>query len=146
MRRLLTAVIVASSLSVALPADAAPAAVRLSAGLQCLRAGGAHVSFTIENVGPRRVRIDPDLHLRLNATRVGDDVGAIVFLWPAPGWDVIGVGESRTFEVGMGEAFDEPEGTDLSGLRLHLDAEVWLAGRPNPAVRTFSFPACAPPS
>ena len=103
------------------------------------------MSFTVENLGPRRLRIDPDFHLRLNATRVGDDVGAIVFVFPAPGWDLIRPGESRTFEVDMGEASEGLPGTDLSGLRLHLEAGVWFAGRSHPAVRTFSFAACDPP-
>lgn len=146
MRKLIVAFTTAVSLASAVPATANPAAVRLSASVDCLRAGGAHIAFTIENVGPRRVRIDPDFHLRLNATRAGDDVGAIAFVFPAPGWDVIPSGGSRTFQIDLGEGFEGSPGTDLSGLRLHLEAEVWLVGRPNPAVRTFSFPACEPPA
>jgi hypothetical protein len=146
MRTLIVALTTAATLITAVPAVANPAAVRLFADVDCLRTGGAHIAFTIENVGPRRVRIDPDFHLRLNATRVGEDVGAIAFVFPAPGWDVIPPGEARTFQIDLGEAFEGLPGTDLSGLRLHLEAEVWLAGRPNPAVRTFSFPACEPPA
>lgn len=133
------------TLAATTPANAGAAGVRLSADIGCLPSGGAHVSFSIENLGPRRLRIDPDFHLRLNATRVGDDVGTIVFVFPAPGWDVIRPGASRTFEIDMGEASEGLPGTDLSGLRLHLEAEVWLAGRAHPAVRTFSFAACDPP-
>jgi hypothetical protein len=145
MRRLVVFAAVALSLATVVPASAGPAAVRLSADVVCLRSGGAHIAFTIENVGPRRVRIDPDFHLWLKVTRVGDDVGAVAFVFPAPGWDVIPAGQARTFQLDLGEAFEGQLGTDLSGLRLHLSSQVWLAGRPNPAVRTFSFPACAPP-
>lgn len=146
MRRLVIVAAAALSIAAAAPATANPAAVRLSAEVACFRTGGVHISFTIENVGPRRVRIDPDFHLRLNATRVGDDVGAIAFVFPAPGWDVIPSGQARAFAIDLGEAFEGEVGTDLSGLRLHLEAEVWLAGRPSPAVRTFSFAACEPPA
>jgi hypothetical protein len=146
MRRLSAAALTLVWLLSATPAHAGPAAVRLSADLSCHRTGGVRIDFTIENVGPRRVRIDPDFHLWVNATRVGDDVGAIAFVLPAPGWDVIGPGQERTFRIDLGEAFEGLPGTDLSGLRLHLHSEVWLAGRANPAVRTFSFPACDPPA
>jgi hypothetical protein len=146
MRKVIAIAMAIASLSLAAPASASGVGVRLVADLECLAAGGAHISFTIENVGPRRIRIDPDFHLILRARRVGDDVGAIAFVFPAPGFDVIPRGESRTFEIDLGEAFEGLPGTDLSGLRLHLEAEVSLRGRTHPAVRTFSYPACDPPA
>lgn len=146
MRKVIAIALAIASLSLAAPASARGAGVRLSADLACFDSGGVHISFTIENLGPRRIRIDPDFHLILRARRVGDDVGAIAFVFPAPGFDVVPSGESRTFELDLGEAFEGLPGTDLSGLRLHLEAEVWLRGRSNPAVRTFSYPACDPPA
>ena len=146
MRRLVVVATTLTTLLMAHPATANPAAVRLSGALRCLAAGGAHISLTIENVGPRRVVIDQDFHLQVNVTRPGPDVGMIAFVFPAPGWARIPPGGSRTFELDLGEGFEGEPGTDLSGLRLHLEAVVFFVNRPHPAVKTFSFPACAPPA
>jgi hypothetical protein len=130
-------------LSIAQPAIGGPAAVRLGAALACMTGGGASIDFTVRNVGPRTVVIEPDFHLEVEPIRPGPvDSGVVLFVFPAPGWDRIPPGEERTFLLTAGEPFDGLPGTDLSGVRLHLSAEVYLRGRPHPAVRTFAFPAC----
>jgi hypothetical protein len=133
-------------LAIAQPAFGGAAAVRLRATLACFAGGGAAIDFTIRNVGPRTVVIDPDFHLQVEPVRPGPvDSGVVLFVFPAPGWDRIPPGEERTFLLTAGEPFDGLPGTDLSGVRLHLSAEVYLRGRPHPAVRTFAFPACPVP-
>ncbi|HET9672562.1 MAG TPA: hypothetical protein VFQ40_06910 [Actinomycetota bacterium] len=145
--RPLAALTVALTLPVALaqPATARPAAVRLRATLECIEGGGAWIGFTVRNVGPRTVRIDPDFHLQLEPVRPGPvDSGSALFVFPAPGWARIVPGEERTWVLSIGEPFEGLPGVDFSGARLLLSAEVHLRGRPHPAVRTFAFEACPP--
>jgi hypothetical protein len=42
----------------------------------------------------------------------------------------------------MGTPDEGFPGIDLSGARLLLESEVWLEGRSNPVVRTFTFSGC----
>jgi hypothetical protein len=147
MRRPLRAVALTAAIVVPLaipqPAAAGGGAVRLRAALECIAGGGAAIDFTIRNVGPRAVHIDPDFHLQLEPVRPGPvDSGVVLFVFPAPGWDTIPSRGERTFLLTAGEPFEGLPGTDLSGARLLLSAEVYLRGRPHPAVRTFAFPAC----
>jgi hypothetical protein len=124
-------------------------AAKLMADLACRSSGGADVTFTIQNRGRDALHIDGDIHLTLEVRRSGEPPsGTAVFVFPAPGFDVIPVGESRTFLIPMGDAIPEAEipGTDLSGIRLRLEAEVWFAGRDRPVRRDFAFPACPPPA
>jgi hypothetical protein len=140
-------VLVAASLASAQPAAGRPAAVRLRATLACIEGGGAWIGFTVRNVGPRTVRIDPDFHLQLEPVRPGPvDTGSVLFVFPAPGWERIPSGEERTWVLSIGEPFEGLPGVDYSGARLLLSAEVYLRGRPHPAVRTFAFEACPPPA
>jgi hypothetical protein len=101
------------------------------------------MDLSIRNVGPRTVRISPDFHLQIEPVRPGPiDEGMVLFVFPAPGWDVIRPREQVTFSLtpGVPEPGEEP--TDLSGSRVLMEAEVYLDGRVHPAVRTFSFPGC----
>ena len=61
-----------------------------------------------------------------------------------PGTDhaTIPPGETRTFTLELGTPDESFPGLDLSGARLLLETETWLAGRTVPVVRTFSFPSC----
>ena len=121
---------------------------RLTADLACLRDGGAGVTFTIRNLGRAPLEIDADFHLGLELVRAGGrEPGPIVFVFPAPGFEVIPPGEERTFGVPMGDAepgSGEP-GVDLSARRLILGAEVFFEGRDRPVRRHFSFPGCPAP-
>jgi len=144
-RRLLILTVALASITA--PAQAGTsAALGLSADLTCLRTGGAHIRFSIENLGPRRVRIDPDFHLWVHVLHPGGtETGMIAFVFPSPDFASIPSGQTRTFELNLGEAFDGEPGTDLSGRRIRVDAEVWLAGVSHPAVKRFSMPACPSP-
>ena len=146
LRAIALTVAIVVPIGIAQPAAAGAAAVRLRATLTCSTGGGASIDFTVRNVGPRTVHIDPDFHLQLEPVRPGPvDSGVVLFVFPAPGWDRIPPGEERTFLLTAGEPFEGLPGTDLSGARLLLSAEVYLRGRPHPAVRTFAFPACPSP-
>ena len=127
--------------------QAAP--VRLTADLACLRDGGAEVTFTIRNLGRAPLAIDTDFHLGLELVRAGGrEPGPIVFVFPAPGFEVVPPGGERTFVVPMGDAepgTGEP-GADLSARRLILGAEVFFEGRTQPVRRHFSFPGCPSPA
>lgn len=124
------------------PAEAAVPRVRTYASLACVPGGGARVAFTISNPGRETVRLDPDFHLRLEVIRRGRQPGVILFVFPAPGFDEIPRGQSRTFLLDMGTPDEGSPGVDLSGARLLLGSEVWLEGRPNPVVRMVTFPGC----
>lgn len=146
LRAIALTVAIVVPIGIAQPAAAGAAAVRLRTTLTCIAGGGAAIDFTVRNVGPRTVHIDPDFHLQLEPVRPGPvDSGVVLFVFPAPGWERIPPDEERTFLLTAGEPFDGLPGTDLSGARLLLSAEVYLRGRPHPAVRTFAFPACPPP-
>ncbi len=129
----------------AIPASAAvqAAPVRLLADLACTEHGGAEVTFTVRNLGRETLEIDPDFHLSLSAVRPGGpELIGIVFVFPAPGFDVIAPGGESTFIVPIAAAEPGEPGATLQGRRLLLEAEVFLAGREHPARRIFSFPGC----
>jgi hypothetical protein len=111
--------------------------------VNCLVAGGLGIDFKVSNTGTRTVRIDPDLHLLIETVRRGGrQPGVVLFVFPAPGFDQIPPGESRTFLLTAGEPFEGEPAIDFSGRRLILEAEVWLRGRERPVARTLTFPAC----
>ncbi len=117
--------------------------MRLAADLTCLSGGGVEVVFTVRNVGARPLTIENDFHLTLSVVRGrGLVFGGVVFVFPAPGFQVIPPGESRTFRVPIGDAVGGEGGTDLSGRGLILEAEVWFVGRDGVVRRNFWFPAC----
>ncbi len=131
----------ASPAAAAAAQQAAP--VRLAAQLSCLPGGGAEVAFTVSNVGNRTLTIRDDFHLTLSVVRGrGLVFGGVVFVFPVPDFAVILPGESSTFRVPIGDAIGGEGGTDLSGRRLVLEAEVWFEGRDRPVRRYFSFPGC----
>jgi hypothetical protein len=156
MRRLGLIALVAVSLVVliagaalARPADARTQAapVRLLADLACARSGGADVTFTVRNLGHRTLTIENDFHLFLDKVGPGgrESVSA-VFVFPAPGFEVIPPGKKKTFVVPIGTAEEGEPGVDLSARRLLLEAEVFFEGRERPVRRLFSFEGCPAPS
>ena len=121
--------------------QAAP--VRLLASLTCVEGGGAEVTFTVRNLGRESLDINPDFHLSLTAVRpAGPEVVGIVFVFPAPGFDLIPPGGKSTFIVPIATADPGDPGASLQARRLLLEAEVFFAGRDHPARRVFSFPGC----
>jgi hypothetical protein len=118
--------------------------VAVSAGVGCLSGGGISIALTVENTGSRVARIDPDLHMLIETIRMGRQPGVVLFVFPAPGFDRIPPGESRTFLLTAGEPFDGLPATDFSGHRIIVETEVWLHARAHPVTRTLSFPACSP--
>jgi hypothetical protein len=136
---------VAAPVGVAASAQGAP--VRLTAELACLPTGGATVTFSVQNLGRTTLRMADDFHLELTAVRRGGAESTLIaFVFPIPELAVIEPGGKSTFIVPMGDAIEEGEvGADLSGRRLVLEAEVFFEGRPKPARRVFSFPACPAP-
>lgn len=124
------------------PAAATTPRVRTHASLTCAPSGGARVTFTISNPGRETAVLDPDFHLLLEIIRRGRQPGVVLFVFPAPGFDEIPPGETRTFLLDMGTPDEGFPGIDLSGARLLLESEVWLEGRSNPVVRTFTFSGC----
>jgi len=145
MRRLIAATLAISSiLLVGYPAAAAPPRVSVSAELRCLEGGGIAIEITIENTGRQIARIDPDFHLLVETIRKGRQPGVVLFVFPAPGFDRIPPGGSRTFLLTAGEPFEGEPAIDFSGPRIILEIEVWLRGRDHPVVRTLTYPGCAP--
>ena len=146
-----TAVPLASALTVGLlataPASAAPAGINLMPSLTCADTGGAEVDLTIRNDGRTERRLVGDFHLFLTAVRKGglQPLGAL-FVFPAPGFNVIPAGEERTFILTFGTASPEAEepGVDLSARRLLLVVEVFVDGRDHKIERTFTFTGCPP--
>lgn len=122
---------------------ARPPQVSIHADVSCLAAGGLGIELRIENRGDRVARIDPDVHLLIETVRRGGrQPGVILFVFPAPGFQRIPPGESRTFLLTAGEPFDGQPAIDFSGRRILIEVEVWLSGRSHPVRRTLSFPAC----
>ncbi|CAN5296571.1 hypothetical protein BH20ACT24_BH20ACT24_18450 [soil metagenome] len=120
--------------------------VVLLASLECVEAGGANVTFTIRNAGPRVLSIEDDFHLFLKTVRPkGAKLVSIVFVFPAPDFEVIPPGEARTFLVPMGVGDEGEPGVDLRGKRLLLYAEVFFEHREEPVTDRFSFPGCPSP-
>jgi hypothetical protein len=145
MRRSVAIVLAAAAfMAVASPASAAPPRVTVSAEVRCLDDGGIAIDLTFTNTGRRVARIDPDFHLLIEAVRQGRQPGTVLFVFPAPGFDRIPPGESRTFLLTAGEPFEEVPATDLSGSRIIIDVEVWLRGREHPMTRTLTYPGCPP--
>ncbi|HEX6579590.1 MAG TPA: hypothetical protein VF195_01785 [Actinomycetota bacterium] len=145
MRRLIATILTISfALLTGHPATAVPPRVSVSAELRCLEGGGIGIDLTIENTGRRIARIDPDFHLLVQTIRKGRQPGVVLFVFPAPGFDRIPPGESRTFLLTAGEPFEGEPAIDFSGPRIILETEVWLRGRDNPVVRTLTYPGCAP--
>jgi hypothetical protein len=150
----LLAALCALVLGVGLPpqgASAAPesqaAPVRLTAELSCLPTGGASVMFSIANIGRRTVAIDQDFHLGIGVVRSGgiEDAG-LAFVFPIPELAVIEPGAESTFVVPIGDPLEPGEvGTDLSGRRVLLEAEVFFEHRRKPTRRLFSFRPCPAP-
>jgi hypothetical protein len=145
MRRLIAATVAAAAFTtMASPAAAAPPRVAVSAEVRCLDPGGIAIDLTFENTGRRVARIDPDFHVLIETIRKGRQPGVVLFVFPAPGFDRIPPGESRTFLLTAGEPFEGEPGIDFSGRRMIVDVEVWLRHREHPVVRTLTFPACEP--
>jgi hypothetical protein len=144
MRRLLAASLLASAFTL-LPglAHAAPPRVAVSAEVACLTDGGISIDLTVENTGSRMARIDPDLHLVVEAIRRGRQPGVVLFVFPVPDFARIPPGESRTFLLTAGEPFEGFPATDFSGSRILVEVEVWLRGREHPVTRTLAFSACS---
>ena len=89
------------------PADARTQAapVRLLADLTCVTSGEAEVKFTVRNLGNRTLTIENDFHLFLDKVGPGGRKSvSAVFVFPAPGFDVIPPGKKRTFLVPIGTA------------------------------------------
>jgi len=127
------------------PAAAADSRERLAVKtiLECADGGGARLTLVVANEGVHPVVIDPDLHLLLEiAGSQGRRPGVIVFLFPAPGWNRIPPGETRTFLIDLGTPFEGEPGLDLSGGRLLLEIQIWLRGVAHPWERMRTFPAC----
>jgi hypothetical protein len=142
MRRFIaTAFAGAAFMAVAAPASAAPPRVAVDAEVRCLEAGGIAIDLTFENTGHRTARIDPDFHVLIETVRKGRQPGAVLFVFPAPGFDRIPPGESRTFLLRAGEPF-EGQPIDFSGSRIVIEVEVWLRGREHPVMKTLTYPAC----
>jgi hypothetical protein len=121
---------------------AQPPVVRIGADVTCLTDGGIAIDLTVENHGSRAAHIDPDLHLLVETVRMGRQPGVVLFVFPAPGFDRIPPGESRTFLLTAGEPFEGEPAIDFSGSRILIEVEVWLRHRIHPAIRTLSFSAC----
>lgn len=116
------------------------APVRLAAHFECVSDRRASLSFTIENIGRRPLAIDQDFHLSLERVVAGGhEPITMLFVFPAPGFDVIPPSEQRTFMVPV----DTDEAGALDGRRLILGADVFFEGRDRPATRHFSFSGCA---
>ena len=142
-------VVLIAGAALASPADARTQAapVRLLADLTCPAGGGVDVTFTVRNLGKRTLTIENDFHLFLDKVgpRGRESVSA-VFVFPAPGFQVIPPGEKKTFLVPIGTAEEGDPGADLSARRLLLEAEVFFEGREKPVRRLFSFEGCPEPS
>jgi hypothetical protein len=144
LKRVVPLLLVAATLA-SLPgvaSAAGPPVVRIGADVTCLTDGGIAIDLTVENRGSRVAHIDPDLHLLVEAVRRGRQPGVVLFVFPAPGFDVIPPGESRTFLLTAGEPFEGEPAIDFSGSRVLIEVEVWLRHRAHPATRTLSFSAC----
>ena len=139
--KLLVVSVIAATLIPAMPASAS-AGVRTSADLRCVAGGGAILDLSMRNPGRTAVRIDPDFHVMLEIVRRGRQPGIVLFVFPAPTHATIPPGETRTFILELGIPDESFPGLDLSGARLLLETETWIAGRTAPLVRTFSFPGC----
>jgi hypothetical protein len=137
----------ASGMHGAVAAEGHNAPVRFGAELACVREGGADVSFTIANIGRRRLKIKGDFHLLLETVGPrGHRVASLVFVFPAPPFQVIEAGEQETFLVPMGVGEEGEQGVDLSAHRLLLRSEVFFTQRPGHGMeRGFSYPGCPPP-
>jgi hypothetical protein len=147
IRRLVaTALATAAFTAVASPTSAAPPRVAVSAEVRCREAGGIAIELTFENTGRRPVRIDPDFHVLIETIRQGRQPGAVLFVFPAPGFERIPPGESRTFLLTAGEPFEGEPATDFSGSRIIIEVEVWLRGRDHPVRKTLTHPACPAPA
>ena len=143
MRRFIATVLATAAFTaIASPASAAPPRVAVSADVRCLEEGGIAIDLTFENTGRRVARIDPDFHVLIETIRKGRQPGAVLFVFPAPGFDRIPPGESRTFLLTAGEPFDGALATDFSGSRIIIEVEVWLRGRDHPVKKTLTYPAC----
>jgi hypothetical protein len=136
--------VVSVTAAVLISATAASASTRVttSADLRCVKGGGAILDLSMENPGRNEIRIDPDFHVMLEIVRRGRQPGVVLFVFPAPTHATIPPGETRTFILELGTPDESSPGLDLSGARLLVDTEIWLAGRTAPIVRTFSFPGC----
>ena len=139
--KLLVVSVIVATLIPAMPASAS-VRLRTSADLRCVDGGGGILELSMENPGRDAVRIDPDFHVMLEIVRRGRQPGVVLFVFPAPTHATIPPGETRTFTLELGTPDESFPGLDLSGARLLLETETWLAGRTAPVVRTFSFPGC----
>lgn len=139
--KLLVVSVIAAVLIPAMPASAS-VRLRISADLRCVEGGGAVLDLSMENPSRETVRIDPDFHVMLEIVRRGRQPGVVLFVFPAPTHATIPPGEARTFALELGIPDESFPGLDLSGARLILETETWLAGRTAPVVRTYSFPGC----
>jgi len=131
--------------ALARPAEARiqTAPVKLLADLACAPGGGANVTFTVRNVGIRRLTIKDDFHLFLDKVGTGGREFVIAaFVFPAPEFQVIAPGAKKTFLVPMGTGEEGEPGVDLSARRLLLEAEVFFEGLRKPARGLFSFEGC----
>ena len=125
------------------PLQQAAAPVDLAADLRCLPSGGAAISLTIRNLGRETLRIAGDIHLTLSAVRPGGPEGvSALFIFPAPGADVVAPGGEQTFWLITGEPTPGKPDDRLSARRLIVEAEVWFEGRDAAVRRHFSFPGC----
>lgn len=119
------------------------ARLRLSSDLACLSEGGAEITFVIANRGREAVVLDGDFHLFLEkVTAGGREPAGAAFVFPIPELQTIEPGGASTFRVPIGDAGEGEPGTDLSGRRLILEAEVFLEGQERPVRRLFTFPGC----
>ena len=117
--------------------------VKLSTDLTCASGGGAIVTFTIRNLSQRTLEIEDDFHLLLGAVTLrGLALRSEVFVFPAPGFDVIAPDAEQTFVIPMGTAEGGEPGVNLHALRLILRAQVWFEEQDRPITRYFSFPGC----
>ena len=144
---LVTTLFSASGMQRAMAAEGQNVPAKFSAELVCVPEGGADVSFDIDNIGHRSLEIQGDFQLLLETVRTGGhQVASIVFVFPAPAFQVIEAGEKETFLVPMGVGEEGEQGLDLSAHRLLLRSEVVFAQRPGHGIqREFSFPGCPPP-
>jgi hypothetical protein len=143
MRRFIAATVVATAFTaIASPVGAAPPRVAVSAEVRCLDGGGIAIDLTFENTGRRVARIDPDFHVLIETIRQGRQPGTVLFVFPAPGFDRIPPGESRTFLLTAGEPFEGEPATDFSGSRVIIEVEVWLRGREHPVSKTLTYEGC----
>jgi hypothetical protein len=145
MKRIVLLVFIATALASGpgVASAARPPVVRISAEVTCLTDGGIGIDLSVENRGTRVAYIDPDLHVLIEAVRMGGrQDGVVLFVFPAPGFDRIPSGETRTFLLTAGEPFEGEPAIDFSGSRILIEVEIWLRHRIHPATRTLSFPAC----